>query len=46
MIPRRQLTMFRRLWLALHVRRCRGCDEPDPHDHHLTALGRWRYLRR
>lgn len=35
-----------RILNALTTRRCRGCSDPSPHSHHLTALGRKRYTGR
>ena len=37
--------MVKRLLVRLSTRRCHGCADPDPHSHHLTAIGRWRYTR-
>jgi hypothetical protein len=29
-----------------YVRKCTGCDDPQPHTAHLTRLGRWHYIDR
>lgn len=33
------------MWAKLSTRRCRGifCRDTDPHDSHLTLIGRLRY---
>jgi len=31
------------LMIRLSTRKCRGCSDPEPHSHHLTAIGRRRY---
>jgi hypothetical protein len=34
-------------WVKLYTRKCRGgCGDTDPHDAHLTPLGRLHYLGR
>ncbi len=35
---------MKRLWIKLYTRRCKGCDVPEPHDSHLTWLGRMHYI--
>lgn len=35
--------MIRRLLTKLSTRKCRGCQDPAPHSHHLTWIGRKRY---
>jgi hypothetical protein len=34
-------------WARFSTRRCRKivCRDPEPHDSHLTFIGRWRYGR-
>lgn len=35
---------FWQRYMSLFVRRCNGCESTDPHDSHLSWLGRRRYL--
>jgi hypothetical protein len=33
-----------RMFIRLLMVKCRGCNDPFPHSHHLSRLGRVRYL--
>lgn len=35
--------MIYQLFIKLLTRKCRGCQDPSPHSHHLTWIGRKRY---
>lgn len=40
-----RLMRGRGLVSRLSTRKCRGCDDPSPHDAHLTRFGRRRFTR-
>lgn len=37
-------SLWNRLLVKLSSRKCWGCKDPSPHSHHLTWIGKLRYL--